>query len=89
VTALTSLTAGLNFTNIGRVEQLNKHFMLFSCASIVPIASGVSLPQYTKGIFISPYDSTEVDGVLLAVDSSAKLYVAFRNNSSWNHARQL
>ena len=89
ISILTSLTSGLNFTEIGRVENLNKHFMLFTCASNVPISSGVTMPIYTKGIFISPEGSATSNGCLLAVDSSANLYVAFRNGSSWDHAKKL
>jgi hypothetical protein len=89
ISSLISLTSGLTFTGIGRTDQLNKHFMLFNCTSSVPINSSIIMPTYTKGLFISPYDSASSDGVLLAVNSSGELYVAFRDNSNWNYARKL
>lgn len=63
--------------------------MLFTCSSHVPINSSLTMPIYTKGIFITPNDSSATDGMLLAVDSNGKLYVAFRNFSTWNYARKL
>jgi hypothetical protein len=87
ITDVLDLVSGLNFTGIGHIEQLNKHFMLFTCSSNVPINSSITMPIYTKGLFITPNDSGATDGMLLAVDSAARLYVAFRNNSSWNYAK--
>lgn len=87
---LINLTAGLNVTGIGRIELLNKHFMIFNCTSSVPINSNIIMPNYTKGIFVTAGgDSASVDGFLLAVDINANLYVAFRNGSTWNYARKL
>lgn len=63
--------------------------MLFTCNSNVPITSNLTMPIYSKGIFITPNDSGATDGMLLAVDADASLYVAFRNGSAWNHARVL
>jgi hypothetical protein len=63
--------------------------MTFTCSSIVPINSNVAMDTYTKGVFISTGDSTASDGCLLAVDPDARLYVAFRNGSSWSYAKKL
>ncbi len=85
-----SSISGLTPTGIGHIEQLTKHFMIFNCTSSVPINSSVSMPVYTKGIFVTGGgDSAAVDGFLLAVDAGAGLYVAFRNGSSWNYAKKL
>lgn len=76
-------------TNINNIVELNKHFMVFSCDSYVPITSTLSMPTYTKGIFITMSDSSATDGFLLAVGANASLYIAFRNGSNWNYAKKL
>ena len=62
--------------------------MFFSCDSIVPIKTGLSLERYSKGLFICSGTGTDVDGVLMAVTYSAHICIAYRNGSNWDTAYQ-
>ena len=62
--------------------------MFFSCDSIVPIKTGLSLERYSKGLFICSGTGTDVDGVLIAVTYSAHVCIAYRNGSNWDTAYQ-
>lgn len=53
----------------------------FYVTSDITSSGGITIPIYSRGIFICSYNSS--DGVLIAVDTSRNLYVGYRNTMSW------
>lgn len=45
---------------------------------------GVTIPAYSKGIFIA---SSDKDAAIFALDLQGKFYTAFRNNKVWLNGR--
>ena len=63
---------------IHRAPQENYSYT-FHAGSIVPVGN-IEIPTFSKGIFISNGGN---DGSLFAVDVSNKLYIGFRNGTTW------
>lgn len=73
-----------NTQKINYITELTET-TLFLCNSNVPVGNTV-LPKYATGIAIYQY-ATSGDAILLAVDSTKKLYISYRNNGAWGDAR--
>lgn len=70
--------------SIGTLAELNNAVSNGSCAlyfSASIVVGNITVPRYARGITANPHNSP--DGVLMAVDVDANLYVGFRNGGTW------
>lgn len=66
---------------VGKDHPPSENYSYFIHAnSYIPIAKGVDVPRYAKGVFVCNGGS---DGVLLMVDASLNLYIGFRSGGNW------
>nr|DAU61200.1 MAG TPA: hypothetical protein [Caudoviricetes sp.] len=66
--------------NIDNLPQDSTSFFV-NANSNVPFPSGLTIPTYSKGVFVT---NGGKDGVIMMVDDSNNLYVGFRNNGTWS-----
>lgn len=65
-------------SDIGNPPSINYSYFV-NAISMIPIGD-ITIPQYSKGIFMTNGGS---DGCLLMVDAGCNLYVGFRNGGKW------
>lgn len=74
-------------TGITNLTGLTTSSKLFVCTTNISVGStGITLPAYSRGVYIN---YVSMDGALIAIDPSANLYVAFKNNGTWSKARKI
>lgn len=66
--------------NIDHLPQENKSFFV-NAHSNVPFPSGLTIPVYSKGVFVT---NGGQDGVIIMIDLSNNLYIGFRNGGTWS-----
>lgn len=66
--------------DIDHLPQENKSFFV-NAHSNVPFPSGLTIPTYSKGVFVT---NGGQDGVIMMVDVSNNLYIGFRNGGTWS-----
>lgn len=66
--------------NIDHLPQENKSFFV-NAHSNVPFPSGLTIPVYSKGVFVT---NGGQDGVIIMIDVSNNLYIGFRNGGTWS-----
>lgn len=66
--------------DIDHLPQENKSFFV-NAHSNVPFPSGLTIPVYSKGVFVT---NGGQDGVIMMVDVSNNLYIGFRNGGIWS-----
>lgn len=66
--------------NIDYLPQENKSFFV-NAHSNVPFPSGLTIPVYSKGVFVT---NGGPDGVIIMIDVSNNLYIGFRNGGTWS-----
>lgn len=66
--------------NIDNLPQDNTSFFV-NANSNVSFPSGLTIPTYSKGIFVT---NGGKDGVIMMVDFSNNLYIGFRNGGTWS-----
>lgn len=80
VLSLKNLKADALAKNIDNLPQDNKSFFVHA-KSNVPFPSGLTIPIYSKGVFIT---NGGEDGVIMMVDVTNNLYIGFRNGGTWS-----
>lgn len=65
--------------NIDNLPQDNKSFFVHAHSN-VPFPDGLTIPTYSKGVFVTNGGS---DGIIMMVDASNNLYIGFRNGGNW------
>jgi hypothetical protein len=80
VLSLKNLKADALAKNIDNLPQDNKSFFVHA-KSNVPFPSGLTIPTYSKGVFVT---NGGKDGVIMMVDVSNNLYIGFRNGGTWS-----
>ena len=80
VLSLKNLKADALAKNIDNLPQDNKSFFVHA-KSNVPFPSGLTIPTYSKGVFVT---NGGKDGVIMMVDASNNLYIGFRNGGTWS-----
>lgn len=66
--------------DIDHLPQENKSFFV-NAHSNVPFPSGLTIPVYSKGVFVT---NGGQDGVIIMIDVSNNLYIGFRNGGTWS-----
>lgn len=66
--------------DIDHLPQENKSFFV-NAHSNVPFPSGLTIPVYSKGVFVT---NGGQDGVIIMIDLSNNLYIGFRNGGTWS-----
>lgn len=66
--------------DIDHLPQENKSFFV-NAHSNVPFPSGLTIPVYSKGVFVT---NGGQDGVIIMIDASSNLYIGFRNGGTWS-----
>ena len=66
--------------DIDYLPQENKSFFV-NAHSNVPFPSGLTIPVYSKGVFVT---NGGQDGVIIMIDVSNNLYIGFRNGGTWS-----
>lgn len=77
---LENLKADALAKNIDNLPQDNKSFFVHA-KSNVPFPSGLTIPTYSKGVFVT---NGGKDGVIMMIDVSNNLYIGFRNGGTWS-----
>lgn len=80
VLSLKNLKADALAKNIDNLPQDNKSFFVHA-KSNVPFPSGLTIPIYSKGVFVT---NGGKDGVIMMVDVSNNFYIGFRNGGTWS-----
>nr|DAJ80096.1 MAG TPA: hypothetical protein [Caudoviricetes sp.] len=80
VLSLKNLKADALAKNIDNLPQDNKSFFVHA-KSNVPFPSGLTIPTYSKGVFVT---NGGEDGVIMMVDALNNLYIGFRNGGTWS-----
>lgn len=80
ILSLKNLKADALAKNIDNLPQDNKSFFV-NANSNVPFPSGLTIPKYSKGVFIT---NGGEDGVIMMVDVTNNLYIGFRNGGTWS-----
>lgn len=80
ILSLKNLKADVLAKNIDNLPQDNKSFFVHA-SSNVPFPSGLTIPKYSKGVFIT---NGGEDGVIMMVDVTNNLYIGFRNGGTWS-----
>lgn len=80
ILSLKNLKADALAKNIDNLPQDNKSFFVHANSN-VPFPSGLTIPTYSKGVFIT---NGGKDGVIMMVDVANNLYIGFRNSSIWS-----
>ena len=80
ILSLKNLKADALAKNIDNLPQDNKSFFVHA-KSNVPFPSGLTIPTYSKGVFVT---NGGKDGVIMMVDASNNLYIGFRNGGTWS-----
>lgn len=80
VLSLKNLKADALAKNIDNLPQDNKSFFVHA-KSNVQFPSGLTIPTYSKGVFVT---NGGKDGVIMMVDASNNLYIGFRNGGTWS-----
>lgn len=65
---------------IHHLPQDDKSFFVHA-GSNVPFPSGLTIPVYSKGVFVT---NGGKDGVIMMIDNSNNLYIGFRNGGTWS-----
>lgn len=66
--------------NIDNLPQDNKSFFVHAKSNVL-FPSGLTIPTYSKGVFVT---NGGKDGVIMMVDASNNLYIGFRNGGTWS-----
>lgn len=77
---LENLKADTIAKEIHHLPQDNKSFFVHA-GSNVPFPSGLTIPTYSKGVFVT---NGGRDGVIIMIDVSNNLYIGFRNGGTWS-----
>lgn len=80
ILSLKNLKADALAKNIDNLPQDNKSFFVHANSN-VPFPSGLMIPTYSKGVFVT---NGGKDGVIMMVDVSNNLYIGFRNGGIWS-----
>lgn len=80
ILSLKNLKADALSKNIDNLPQDNKSFFVHANSN-VPFPSGLMIPTYSKGVFIT---NGGKDGVIIMVDVSNNFYIGFRNGGTWS-----
>lgn len=80
ILSLKNLKADALAKNIDNLPQDNKSFFVHANSN-VPFPSGLTIPKYSKGVFIT---NGGKDGVIIMVDVSNNFYIGFRNGGTWS-----
>lgn len=80
ILSLKNLKADALTKNIDNLPQDNKSFFVHANSN-VPFPSGLTIPIYSKGVFITNGGG---DGVIMMVDVSNNFYIGFRNGGTWS-----
>lgn len=80
ILSLKNLKADALAKNIDNLPQDNKSFFVHA-KSNVPFPSGLMIPTYSKGVFVT---NGGKDGVIMMIDVSNNLYIGFRNGGTWS-----
>lgn len=80
ILSLKNLKADTLAKNINNLPQDNKSFFVHA-KSNVPFPSGLTIPTYSKGVFVT---NGGKDGVIMMIDVSNNLYIGFRNGGTWS-----
>lgn len=80
ILSLKNLKADALAKNIDNLPQDNKSFFVHANSN-VPFPSGLTIPTYSKGVFIT---NGGKDGVIMMVDVTNNLYIGFRNGGTWS-----
>lgn len=80
VLSLKNLKADVSTKDIDHLPQEYKSFFV-NAHSNVPFPSGLTIPKYSKGVFIT---NGGKDGVIIMVDVSNNFYIGFRNGGTWS-----
>lgn len=80
VLSLKNLKADALAKNIDNLPQDNKSFFVHANSN-VPFPSGLTIPTYSKGVFVT---NGGKDGVIMMIDVSNNLYIGFRNGGTWS-----
>lgn len=80
ILSLKNLKADALAKNIDNLPQDNKSFFVHANSN-VPFPSGLTIPTYSKGVFVT---NGGKDGVIMMVDDSNNLYIGFRNGGTWS-----
>lgn len=80
ILSLKNLKADTLAKNINNLPQDNKSFFVHA-ESNVPFPSGLTIPTYSKGVFVT---NGGKDGVIMMIDVSNNLYIGFRNGGTWS-----
>lgn len=79
IASIKNLKADAIAKDIDHLPQDNKSFFV-NAHSNVPFPDGLTIPIYSKGIFVTNGGS---DGVIMMIDVSNNLYIGFRNGGNW------
>lgn len=80
ILSLKNLKADALAKNIDNLPQDNKSFFVHANSN-VPFPSGLIIPTYSKGVFVT---NGGKDGVIIMVDVSNNFYIGFRNGGTWS-----
>lgn len=80
ILSLKNLKADALAKNIDNLPQDNKSFFVHA-KSNVSFPSGLTIPTYSKGVFVT---NGGKDGVIMMLDASNNLYIGFRNGGTWS-----
>lgn len=80
ILSLKNLKADALAKNIDNLPQDNKSFFVHANSN-VPFPSDLTIPKYSKGVFIT---NGGKDGVIIMVDVSNNFYIGFRNGGTWS-----
>lgn len=80
ILSLKNLKADTLAKNINNLPQDNESFFVHA-KSNVPFPSGLTIPIYSKGVFVT---NGGKDGVIMMIDVSNNLYIGFRNGGTWS-----
>nr|DAW18931.1 MAG TPA: hypothetical protein [Caudoviricetes sp.] len=80
ILSLKNLKADALTKNIDNLPQDNESFFVHANSN-VPFPSGLTIPKYSKGVFIT---NGGKDGVIIMVDVSNNFYIGFRNGGTWS-----
>lgn len=79
IASIKNLKADVIAKDIDHLPQDNKSFFV-NAHSNVPFPDGLTIPVYSKGLFVT---NGGQDGVIMMVDASNNLYIGFRNGGNW------
>lgn len=79
IVSIKKLKADAIAKDIDNLPQDNKSFFVHAHSN-VPFSDGLTIPTYSKGVFVTNGGS---DGVIMMVDVSNNLYIGFRNSGNW------